>query len=215
MIITALNPHCFTIQLKEDAIEFDKFQREINEFYNEVNTKEYRVTSEQIQLNLCVICADPKSSSNDVIWNRSQILDYDPIDQTVNLFYVDLGTWDEYVPIDRLRHLIDYFHRHLVFSLTCRLAHVSPCNEQDEDIMWPDDATEQFLAVIDQVIPEIELLQFDHDRAFQTNLFVINSGQYICVNDYMIHIKKAKPIVQVIKDDNQHVIQVRFHKYGN
>ena len=212
MIITALNPHCLTIQLKEDAIEFDKFQREINEFYNEIDAKEYRLTPEHIQVNLCVICADPKSSSNDLIWNRSQILDYDPIDQTVNLFYVDLGTWDEYVPIDRLRYLIDYFHRHLVFSLTCRLAHISPCNDQNENVMWPDDATEQFLAVIDQVIPEIELLQFDQDRAFQTNLFVINSGQYICVNDYMIHIKKAKPMIEVIKDDNPDAIQVRFNQ---
>ena len=216
MIITALNPHCFTIQLKEDAIQFDKFQREINEFYNEIDAKEYLITPEQIQLNLCVICADPKSSSDDPIWNRSQILDYDPRDRTVNLFYVDLGTWDEYVPIDRLRHLIDYFHRHLVFSITCRLAHISPWNEQEENVIWPNDATGQFLAVIDQVIPEIELLQLDHDRAFHTNLFVVNSGQYICVNDYMIHIKKAKPIVQVShSDDEDHCTnQVRFEDSG-
>lgn len=203
MIITALNPHCFTIQLKEDAIQFDKFQREINEFYNEINAKEYFITPEQIQLNLCVICADPKSSSDDPIWNRSQILDYDPQDRTVNLFYVDLGTWDEYVPINRLRYLIDYFHRHVVYSITCRLAHISAWNEREENGNWPTDATDQFLAVIDQAIPEIELLQLDHDQAFQTNLFVINSGQYICVNDYLIHIKKAKPIVQMSNDEDR------------
>jgi len=208
MIIAALNPHCFTIQLKQDAIEFDKFQREMNDFYNEIDGKEYFLTPKDIQLNLCVICADPKSSENDKIWNRSQILDFDSTDNTVNLFYVDLGTWDEYVPINRLRHLIENFHRHLVFSLTCRLAHISPLNDHQE---WPNDAIEQFLAVIDQVIPEIELLEFDKDGCFQTNLFVINSGQYVCVNDYMIHIKKAKPIVQLnnIEDSNQYLIRVR------
>jgi hypothetical protein len=178
-------------------MEFDKFQREINDFYNEINDTEYLIKSEDIRINLCVICADPKSSDNDKIWNRSQILDYDSTDNTVNLFYVDLGTWDEYVPINRLRYLIDCFHRHLVFSLTCRLAHISPINlDQDNNLTWPDDAIDQFLAVIDQVLPEIELLSFGKDGSFQTNLFVINSGQYVCVNDYMIHIKKAKAIVQ-------------------
>jgi len=207
MIIAALNPHCFTIQLKQDAIEFDKFQREINDFYNEIDDKEYLVTPEQIHINLCVICADPKSSDNDKIWNRSQILDFDSTDNTVNLFYVDLGTWVEYVPINRLRHLIENFHRHLVFSLTCRLAHISPINTDKDNLTWQDDATDQFLAVIDQVLPEIELLSFGIDGCFQANLFVINSGQYVCVNDYMIHIKKAKVIVQsATTDDNNQTI---------
>ena len=212
MIIAALNPHCFTIQFREDAIEFDKFQREMNEFYNEITSKEYFLTPEQIRMNLCVICADPKSSEKDRIWNRSQILDFDPTDNTVNLFYVDLGTWDEYVPINRLRHLIENFHRHLVFSLTCRLAHISSLEENEENCLWPNDATEQFLAVIDQARPEIELLEVGRDGAFQTNLFVVNSGQYVCVNDYMIHIKKAKPIVQLTNTDDQNrsLIRVRF-----
>jgi hypothetical protein len=209
IIIAALNPHCFTIQLKQDAMEFDKFQREINDFYNEIDDKQYLVTSKQIQINLCVICADPKSSDDDKIWNRSQILDFDLTDNTVNLFYVDLGTWDEYVPINRLRHLIDCFHRHLVFSLTCRLAHISPINPDQENVTWPEDATDQFLAVIDQVLPEIELLSFGKDGCFQTNLFVINSGQYVCVNDYMIHIKKAKAILQ-----SENILQIK-DKHNN
>ncbi|CAF1489545.1 unnamed protein product [Adineta steineri] len=209
MIIAALNPHCFTIQLKQDAIEFDKFQREINDFYNTIDDKKYFIPVEQIQKNLCVICADPKSSDNDKIWNRSQILDFDINDQTVNLFYVDLGTWDEYVPINRLRYLIDSFHQHLVFSLTCRLAHISPIDNDTKIVAWPDDAIDQFLAVINQVVPEIELLAFGNDGLFQTNLFVINSGQYVCVNDYMIHIKKAKAILQStdIDDNNQNITQ--------
>ena len=211
MIIAALNPHCFTIQLKQDAIEFDKFQREINEFYNEIDEKQYLISPDKIQMNLCVICADPKSSDNDKIWNRSQIVDFDLVDQTVNLFYVDLGTWDEYVSINRLRYLIEPFHQHLVFSLTCSLAHISPLNEDEKDLTWPTDATDQFLAVIDQVLPEIELLSFGKDGCFQTNLFVMNSGHYVCVNDYMIHIKKAKAIVQStnLEDNHQYIIRVR------
>ncbi|CAF1087756.1 unnamed protein product [Rotaria sordida] len=213
MIIAALNPHCFTIQLKQDAIEFDKFQREINDFYNELDDKQYLVTPEQIHMNLCVICADPKSLDNDKIWNRSQILDFDLNDNTVNLFYVDLGTWDEYVPINRLRHLIDCFHRHLVFSLTCRLAHISPINNDQDNLTWSTDATDQFLAVIDQVLPEIEFISFEEDGCFQTNLFVINSGQYVCVNDYMIHIKKAKATIQStnIDDNNQTIVRSDKH----
>ena len=204
MIIAALNPHCFTVQLKQDAIEFDKFQREINEFYNEiVADKNYFIPAERIRANLCVICADPKSSADDQIWNRSQILDYDSIDRTVNLFYVDLGTWEEYVPTNHLRYLIENFHQHLVFSLTCRLAHLSPINEDENDQTWSADATGQFLAVLDQVRPEIELLSWGTDGCFQTNLFGMNSGHYVCVNDYMIHIKKAKPILQNEKNGCQ------------
>ena len=195
MIVAALNPHCFTVQLKQDALEFDHFQREINSFYNETDDQRYWVPPNRIRMNLCVICADPKSPDDDRIWNRSQIVDYDPEDQTVNLFYVDLGTWDEYVPINRLRYLVDSFHHHLVFSLTCRLAHLSSVDQLAADLLWPEDATDQFLAVIDQTAPEIELLSIDEDGCFQTNLFIINSGQYVCVNDYMIHIKKARAIV--------------------
>lgn len=209
MIVAALNPHCFTIQLKQDALEFDQFQREMNSFYNEIDDPFYLIPPDRIRMNLCVICADPKSSDDDRIWNRSQIVDYDPLDQTVNLFYVDLGTWDEYVPINRLRYLIDSFHHHLVFSLTCRLAHLSPVSQQTDNLLWPDDANNQFLAVIDQTAPEIELLSMEEDGCFQTNLFVINSGQYVCVNDYMIHIKKAKAIVPSYSYC-QKPVQVRF-----
>ncbi|CAF3418667.1 unnamed protein product, partial [Rotaria sp. Silwood2] len=209
IIISVLNPHCFTIQLKEDAVEFDKFQKEINDFYNTIDDNQYHIKPEQILMNLCVICSDPKSSDNDKIWNRSQILDFDSSDNTVNLFYVDFGTWEEYVPINRLRHITDRFHHHQIFSITCRLAHILPLNNDNDQLTWTDDATNQFLAVLKQVIPEIELLSFTTNGCFQTNLFVMNSGQHVCVNDYMIHIKMAKPILNTtnINDDRQNCIQ--------
>lgn len=211
IIISVLNPYCFTIQLSQDAIEFDKFQREINEFYNTTNDKEYYLTPEQISINLCVICSDTKSINEKTIWNRSQILDYDPTDNTVNLFYVDLGTWDEYVPINRLRHITKRFQQHLVFSVTCRLAHIIPINNDNDHLTWTDDATNQFLAVIEQNTAEIEFLSFTSNDCFQTNLFVTNSEQHVCVNDYMIHIKQAKSLDNIINvdDDERNSIQVR------
>ena len=211
IIISVLNPYCFTIQFKQDALEFDKFQREINDFYNTIDDKQYSIIPEQIRINLCVMCSDSKSSDKEKIWNRSQILDFDSSDNTVNLFYVDLGTWDEYVPINRLRHITDHFHHHQVFSITCRLAHILPLNEENDQLTWTDDATNQFLAVIDEVQPEIELLSVALNGCFQTNLFVLYSGEHVYVNEYMIHIKKAKPILNTpnIDDDGQYDIQVR------
>jgi len=211
IIISVLNPYCFTIQFRQDALEFDKFQREINDFYNTIDNKQYYLTPEQIRINLCVICLDSNSTNEKKIWNRSQILDFDPSDNTVNLFYVDLGTWDEYVPINRLRHITDRFYRHIVFSITCRLAHIYPINNENDQLTWTDDATNQFLAVIDQTIPEIEFLSVSLNGCFQTNLFVINSGQQVCVNDYMIHIKQAKPIDNIINLDDQ--VSKRVYKF--
>ncbi|CAF1144863.1 unnamed protein product [Adineta steineri] len=216
VVISVLNPHCFTIQLQQDIVEFDKFQKEINDFYNKLNDKQYYIKSEQIRINLCVICCDTKSTDENKIWNRSQILDFDSSDNTVNLFYVDLGTWEEYVPINRLRHITDRFQQHQVFSLTCRLAHIIPLNNDNDYLTWTDEATNQFTAVIDQIVPEIEFLSFTSNGCIQTNLFVINSDQPVCVNDYMIHIKKAKStinttITNMIEDDGQNSIQSDEH----
>lgn len=189
VMISVLNPFCFTVQLQEDAAQFDRFQREINEFYNNNTEKEYLLTSDQIAKHLCVICLDPKSTNEEKIWNRSQILDYDPVENTVNLFYVDLGTWDEYVPIDRLRYLTERFHRQMILSITCRLARIHPINDDNDPFTWTDEATNQFLAVIERHRPKIQFLTVDSNGCFNTNVFV---DPNICVNDYLIHIKKAK-----------------------
>ena len=63
---------------------------------------------------MCFMCSDSNSSNKKKIGNHPQILDYD----SMNLFYVDLGTWNEYVPINCLRHITDRFHQHLVFFLS-------------------------------------------------------------------------------------------------
>ncbi|CAM4747020.1 unnamed protein product [Rotaria magnacalcarata] len=201
--VSILNPYCFTIQLKEDALEFNKFQREINDFYNKLDDKQYYVKPEKIRINLCVICSDLNSSENEKLWSRSQILDFDSSDNTVNLFYVDFGTWEEYVPLHRLRHITDHFHQHLVFSVTCCLANILPLNHENDQLGWTEDATEQFLAVLDQVPSEIELLSYESNGCFQATLSVINSGQHVCVNDYMVHIKKAKPFPNMANMDDE------------
>ncbi|CAF0972743.1 unnamed protein product [Adineta ricciae] len=191
VIVSVLNPHCFTIQLSQDAIEFDRFQREINIFYNTMADKQYHITPQQIQINLCVICCDTKSIGGNQIWNRSQILDFDSPDNTVNVFHVDLGTWEEYVPITRLRHITHCFQQHQVFSLTCRLAGVLPLSNSNGQITWTDEATSQFLSVLDQVVPEVEFISITSNGCIDTNLFVTVSGQLVCVNDYLVHIKQA------------------------
>jgi len=201
VIISAHNPFCFTVQLREHALEFDRFQREINQFYNTNNDQRYLVRREEIQNNLCVICSDENK-----VWNRSQILDYHPSDQSVNLFYVDLGTWEEYVPINRLRHLTEYFHQFFVYSITCRLASIHNDNENDL-LSWSDDATKQFLAVIGDNPVDIEFLSISLNNCFQTKLFVWNSNLYVCVNDYLVHIQQAKRCEQneenTLKSDEQ------------
>ena len=221
VMISVLNPFCFTVQLQEDAVEFDKFQREINEFYNTNKGKEYFLTPEQIQKHLCVLCLDPKSTDEKKIWNRSQILDYDPVDNTVNLFYVDLGTWDEYVPIDRLRYLTERFHHQMVLSITCRLTRIHPINDDNDLCTWTDDATNQFLAVIEHNIPQIKFLTVDSNGCFNIELFVNNADQHICVNDYLVHIKRAKFIDLINQlDDDQggtppiHPVVALYNRFG-
>jgi hypothetical protein len=59
------------------------------------------------------------------IGNHSHILDYDSMNNTMNLFYVDLGTWNEYVSITYLQNITDSFHQHLLFSISSRLAPLS------------------------------------------------------------------------------------------
>ena len=209
LMISALNPFCFTVQFQQVAMEFDKFQREINDFYNCRDEKEYFLTPEDIQIYMCVICLDPKSTEEKKIWNRSQILDYNPLDKTVNLFYVDLGTWDEYVPIDHLRYLTERFHQRMVSSVTCRLARIHPINEENDSFTWTDDATNQFLAVIEHNTLQIQFLTVNSNGSFNTNLYVNSANQNVCVNDYLVHIKQAKPIEH--DDDTSHS-ERHFHE---
>ncbi len=37
------------------------------------------------------------------------------MNNTTNLFYIDLGTWNDYVSINCFRHMPDHFDEHLVF----------------------------------------------------------------------------------------------------
>ncbi|CAF1522899.1 unnamed protein product [Adineta ricciae] len=221
VIVSVLNPHCFTIQLSQDVIEFDRFQREINIFYNTMADKQYHMTPEQIRINLCVICCDTKSIGENQIWNRSQILDFDSSDNTVNVFHVDLGTWEEYVPITRLRHITHRFQQHQVFSLTCRLAGILPWSNNNNQITWTDEATNQFLSVLDQVVPDVEFISIASNGCIDTNLFVTVSGQLVCVNDYLVHIKQAtngeQDNLQSEKQENElsiHPVITLYNKLG-
>ncbi|CAF5214735.1 unnamed protein product, partial [Rotaria magnacalcarata] len=82
-------------------------------------------------------------------------------------------------------------------------ANILPLNHENDQLGWTEDATEQFLAVLDQVPSEIELLSYESNGCFQATLSVINSGQHVCVNDYMVHIKKAKPFPNMANMDDE------------
>jgi len=193
IIISLLNPHCFSLQLRQDAVEFDKFQREINHFYNENDANSrFFVKNDEIATNLCVVCADSKTLSNQTIWNRSQILDFDPVEKTVNLFHVDLGTWEENIPLNRLRRLIETFHEPMVFTLTCRLVHIEPTVSPDGSTFWSDEATQNFQRIIENLSPHVEFLSRQTDGTFRVHLFINFEDNEINVSDYLVHINQAK-----------------------
>lgn len=210
LIVTALNPHCFTVQLKEDAIEFDKFQGELNDFYNKFARNSYRVEEKEIRPNLCVVSLDFDGSTNDRIWNRSQIIDFDGASQSLTLFFVDLGSWKENVPLSSIRYLTKKFVERPVVSLNCRLSNIEP-----KQSVWSKEKSQIFLSAIDKKFSEIEFLSFDRDRTFQTNLFVFFDEQFICVNDFLIHVQIAEPVVktrQIAPKYFLHPIVELFHR---
>ena len=210
-----MNPHCFTVQLQSDAVEFDKFQRTINAFYNANDAQQLRVQIEQIRVNLCVICATTAASGQESIWHRSQILDFDLAGRTTHLFHVDLGLWEEYVPIDRLRHLIEPFHNQMVFSLTCRLAHVNPVHDS---LVWSDDATHQLRSILEQYIAQIELLSRHPNECLEANLFVNDAGHEVNLGDYLISTANAQPMENTRRIEDpveQTTIQVRDVQIGS
>ena len=209
VVISVLNPHCFTVQLELDAVEFDIIQQNINTFYNANDDSQLRIPTEQIRVNLCVICASTAPSDQTSTWNRSQVLDFDLAEQTVSLFYVDLGTWEECVSIHRLRRLMEPFQAQMVFSLTCRLVDVNPVNDP---VIWTDEETHQFRAILEQYVPQLELVSGHPNGSFEANLFVNDAGRDFSLSDYLISTENAKPIVNTLRredDIEQTRLQVR------
>ena len=120
-------------------------------------------------------------------------MEYDSIDDTVNVFYVDLNTWEEHVPRSRLRFILTKYSSRPVYVITCRLASI---NSSD------DVASKTFQNVVQNRQCDIEPLYKGRDNTFYVNLFVAHDEAYVCINDFLIHCKMAKPINDISNEKN-------------
>jgi len=61
-------------------------------------------------------------------WNRSQIMEFDLEQDTANVFFVDLNSWEENVSRSRLRFILTKYSSRSVVIFTCRLAAIVSLN---------------------------------------------------------------------------------------
>ena len=123
-------------------------------------------------------------------WNRSQIMEYDLANDTVNVFFVDLNSWEENVSRSRIRFILTKYSSRPVRLLTCRLAAVAALNSSNQ---WDEVSSNTFQNVIDKCRCDVEPLYQRCDQMFYVNLFAAHDEAYVCVNDFLIHCKMAKP----------------------
>ncbi|CAF0974890.1 unnamed protein product, partial [Didymodactylos carnosus] len=192
IITSARHPHAFTVNLIDELSAYDKFAAKINDYYNKsIDGLRLKVQKEDIRPNFCCVTYD-KDKMDDVVWNRTQILEYDVETDSCNVYYVDLGSWDEYIPRERLRYITKCFQREPVRALTCRLARLQPLTKTNG--IWTDQVTKTFTDVINNCPARIEIVDCSQNGAFYVNLFVFNSGQHVCVNDFLLHLKMAEAV---------------------
>ena len=136
---------------------------------------------------LCVTWDDATST-----WYRSQVMEYDLVNDTVNVFFVDLSSWEEHVARSRLRFILTRYSSQPVRLLTCRLASIAPANAADDQ--WDEAVSKTFQNVVQSCPCDAELLSQAPDQTFYINLFASHSEAYVCVNDFLIHCRMAKPV---------------------
>jgi hypothetical protein len=125
-------------------------------------------------------------------------MEYDLIDDTVNVFYVDLNTWEEHVPRKRLRFILTKYAARPVYLITCRLASITPIN----DNQWNDVVSKTFQNVVHNCQCDVEPLYKGRDNTFYVNLFASHDEAYVCINDFLIHCQMAKPIDDISNEKN-------------
>lgn len=126
-------------------------------------------------------------------------MEYDLIDDTVNVFYVDLNSWEEHVPRSRIRFILTKYSSRPVYILTCRLASIISLNDNDES---NDVVSKTFQNVIHDCQCDVELLYKGRDNTFYINLFASHEEAYVCINDFLIHCKMAKPADDISYEKN-------------
>ncbi|CAF4120036.1 unnamed protein product [Rotaria socialis] len=193
-IISIISPFAFTIQLTKDLIESDSFFKTMNDYYNSI--EDLYVSTEYLRKNLLCVTWDETVST----WNRSQIMEYDLIDDTVNVFYVDLNSWEEHVPRSRVRFILTKYSSRPVYLLTCRLASIAPLNNNNQ---WNDVASKTFQNVVHNCQCDVEPLYKGRDNTFYVNLFASHDEAYVCINDFLIHCNMAKPFDDITNEKTQ------------
>ncbi|CAF1074951.1 unnamed protein product [Rotaria sordida] len=193
-IVSITSPYAFTIQLTKDLIECDAFFKTMNDYYNSID--DLHISSEYLRKNLLCVTWDETVSA----WNRSQIMEYDLMDDTVNVFFVDLNTWEEHVPRSRIRFILTKYSSRPVYLLTCRLASIASLNNNDNQ--WNDVVSKTFQNVVQNCQCDVEPLYKGRDNTFYVNLFASHDEAYVCINDFLIHCKMAKPIDDISNEKN-------------
>ncbi|UJR25019.1 hypothetical protein I4U23_006380 [Adineta vaga] len=194
-IVSIISPYAFTIQLNRDLVECDAFFKVMNDYYNSID--DLNISKEYIRTNLLCVTWDPIA----LAWNRSQIMEYDLIDDTVNVFFVDLNSWEEHVPRSRIRFILTKYSSRPVYLLTCRLAAIGPLTNNDTN-EWNDVVLKTFQNVVGNCQCDVEPLYKGRDNTFYVNLFAAHDEAYVCINDFLIHCKMARPIDDISNEKN-------------
>lgn len=190
IVISARHPHSFFLQTVDDLTYCDNFFSKMNEFYNRCfDAQRLVISKSSLRTNLCCVARDENEAD---VWNRAQLLEYHPDTDQCSLLLVDLGTWQECVPRQSLRHILVPFQIESVRSVPCRLAGIAPAKPETNGL-WNEYAIKTFRNVIDNVPTEVEVLDRSPNGSYFVNLFVTHET-FVCVNDFLLYHKIAIPI---------------------
>ena len=126
-------------------------------------------------------------------------MEYDLNEDTVNVFFVDLNSWEENVSRSRIRFILTKYSSRPVYLLTCRLASIASLNNDNQ---WNDVVSNTFQNVVHNCRCDVEPLYKTCDNTFYVNLFAPHDEAYVCVNDFLIHCKMARPIHNIPNEEN-------------
>ena len=164
-----------------------------SDYYNSIN--DLQISQEYLRKNLLCVTYDETVCA----WNRSQVMEYDLNQDTVNVFFVDLNSWEENVSRSRIRFILTKYSSRPVYLLTCRLASIAPLTNDNQ---WNDVVSRTFENVVHDCQCDVEPIYKTRDNTFYVNLFASHEEAYVCLNDFLIHCKMAQPINDIPKDDN-------------
>jgi hypothetical protein len=176
-----------------NSSHFFLFDSIFSDYYNSID--DLQISQEYLRQNLLCVTYDETISG----WNRSQIMEYDLNEDTVNVFFVDLNSWEENVSRSRIRFILTKYSSRPVYILTCRLASIAPLNNDNQ---WNDVVLKTFQNVVHNCQCDVEPLYKRSDNIFYVNLFASHDEAYVCINDFLIHCKMARPIDDITNEDS-------------